>query len=281
MSGKIVAVPLPWPTLDVLTQALLPGSVTVVCGDPGAGKTFFVLDCMRAWTGAGHDSAVFFLEKDRKFYTHRLLAQLEGDPRYLDLAPKGWVRGNPAEVSGAMLRNRAVLDDLGGRMTLEGMGQRATLQRIYAWIREELQGGRRLLVVDPITGAHVAGDRWTADDGFMVETQKLLNQYGASLVLVTHPRKGNVATKSGHDMAAGAAYFRFSDTTLWIVKYATPKCLTVASPHGQAAFDASTVIQIHKARMGRGTGQEVAFSFGSGLHYREHGLVIGDAKDDG
>lgn len=276
-SGKVYAVPFPWPNLTSLTQANLPGSVTVICGDPGVGKTFFVLDCLRFWTNHGHDAAVFFVEKDRKFYLRRLLAQEEGAGIFVDLE---WVKRHGDEVRAAIERHRITLDALGDRMTLEGAGRRATLRTIYAWAQRELLAGRRVLVVDPITAADAGESRWRTDDGFMIETQKLLNHHGASLVLVTHPRKGNVTQKTGHDMAAGAAYFRFSDTTLWLSRPKTPRRVRIAGPCGFATIEALNLIQIHKARDGKGTNSELAYGFGDGLHFSEYGLVVGDAKDE-
>jgi KaiC/GvpD/RAD55 family RecA-like ATPase len=276
-SGRVYPVPFPWPLLSSLTQALIPGTVTLLCGDPGAGKTFFVLDCLRFWLDRKHDVSVFFVEKDRKFYLRRLLAQEEGNANLIDL---DWIRQNADEVREAKERHRQTLDAMGSRMELEGAGQRATLRRIYSWAEEELKNGRRVLVVDPITAADAGESRWRTDDGFMVETQKLLTRYGASIILVTHPRKGNVTQKSGHDMSGGAAYFRFSDTTLWLNRLKKPKGVKIVGPHGYAKVKASTVIQIHKAREGKGTGGELVYSFGNGLHFAEHGVVVADLKED-
>ena len=74
-AGEIYPVPLPWRTLGDLTHALLPGTVVVLAGDPGAGKTFFILGLLRYWTEHGHDAVAFFLEKNKTFYLRRLLAQ--------------------------------------------------------------------------------------------------------------------------------------------------------------------------------------------------------------
>jgi KaiC/GvpD/RAD55 family RecA-like ATPase len=277
VAGRILVVPFPWQTLSRLTQALLPGSVTVICGDPGVGKTFFVMDCLRFWVNHGHDAAAFFLEKDRKFYTRRLLAQEEGMAKYLDLE---WLKAHGGEAAAAMKRHRAIIDTVGDRMTLEGAGRRATIGSLCQWVETELRNGRRILIIDPITAADAGADRWRTDDGFMTETQKLLSRYGASLVLVTHPRKGNVTQKSGHDIGGGAAYFRFSDTTLWLTKLKSPKRVRVVGPFGIAHLEASTFVQIHKVREGPGMGCEVAFSFGDGLHFAEQGVVVGAAESD-
>lgn len=64
-AGKYLDVPWPWPTLTYLTRSLLPGTVTIVSGDPGAGKTWFVLDAAVHWHREGVAVAVYMLEETR------------------------------------------------------------------------------------------------------------------------------------------------------------------------------------------------------------------------
>jgi KaiC/GvpD/RAD55 family RecA-like ATPase len=255
----------------------MPGSVVVVCGDPGVGKTYLLLDCLRYWTANDVDASVFFLEEDRKFYLRRLLAQQEGDARYTQLA---WWKEHPDQVRAAMARQREAIDTLGARITVAGERGRVDLGKLTAWLHDELRSGRRVVAIDPITAAYAGADRWLADDVFLMETKALVSRYNASLVLVTHPRKGNVTLKSGHDMAAGAAYFRFSSTALWINRTAKPKRYHVATLHGPSTCDTDTTVQIHKAREGKARGQEIAMSFGDGLHFAEHGIVTGESDEE-
>jgi KaiC/GvpD/RAD55 family RecA-like ATPase len=276
-SGAISAIPWPWQKLHELTRALMPGTVTTVCGDPGVGKTYFALDCIRFWTEKGVDSAAFFVEKDRKFYLRRILAQQEGDSRYNDPA---WLRAHDAEWRAAMTRHKTWIDALGERITVEGTGKPACLRSLKKWVEVELAAGRRILLIDPITAADPGSDRpWEADRDFMIETQKLLTRYGASLILVTHPRKGNVTKKTGHDVAGGAAYFRFADTSLWIERFKQHKRFDVWSIHGPTVCDTDIVIQIHKARESKGTGRDLAMTFGDGLHFAEAGVILRESQE--
>jgi hypothetical protein len=85
IQGKIYNVPFPWNAITSATQALQPGSFCLLGGDPGVGKTFFILQCLRYWHGNGVNPAVFFAEKNTVFYMRRLLAQLTGNGKILDL----------------------------------------------------------------------------------------------------------------------------------------------------------------------------------------------------
>lgn len=277
ISRKVYNVAWPWHEMTRLTQALLPGTISVVCGDPGVGKTFFVLQCLRDWISNGHEAAVFFIEKDRKFHTRRLLAQLEGDGRFVDF---DWVRDNPAAVRSAIDKHSATIDQL-GKAIHSAPGDRVTLDSILGWIRQQASAGRRVLVIDPITAALAGVERWTKDDDFVLAAQAVMTAHGSSLVLVTHAKKGNrVGASSGHDMAAGAAYYRFADTTIWIQKAKRPKRVRYLTPHGYQTDRFGLFFQLHKTRDGRGSGTEVAVRFGEGLTFSEQGLVVGEVQDE-
>jgi len=133
VSGKVANVAFPWPLLTKLTAALLPGSVTCVVGDPGVGKTFWTLQCLPYWIGNGAESAVFFVEKDRKFHTMRMLAQLEGDGRFVDY---DWIRGNAAAVEAALAKHAATIDYF-GQFIHSAPESRVTLDTLYLWIKEQ------------------------------------------------------------------------------------------------------------------------------------------------
>ena len=71
ISGKRRALAWPWVNVGNLTKALLPASVVVLCGDPGATKSLLLLQAAAYWYGAGLNVAVYELEKDRAFHLHR------------------------------------------------------------------------------------------------------------------------------------------------------------------------------------------------------------------
>jgi hypothetical protein len=86
IAGRYAAVGWPWPMLGHLTQALRPGTVTLVCGSAGATKSFFVLQAVQHWLASGVKVALYELEEDRESWLTRVLALLEADGRLTDTA---------------------------------------------------------------------------------------------------------------------------------------------------------------------------------------------------
>jgi hypothetical protein len=278
MAGKIFNVPFPWSALTNLTQALLPGSIVSLCGDPGVGKTFWTLQCLQFWKGNDFKPAVFFIEKDRRFHTQRLLAQLEGNGGFCDLA---WIAKNHDAVKAAMARHRDYIDDLGGCIASR-VGGRITLNDLVTWMEQSVANGSRVLVIDPITAAHAGADRWTADDDFVSAAAQIVTQAKASLILLTHPRKGNIQGKaSGHDMAGGAAYNRFVDTVAWLRRPMKPRRVRIATAHGPSILTPDIFLHLQKTRDGKGSGLEIAMKFqGNALSFKEEGIVEKDVAAD-
>lgn len=270
IDGKIFNAPWPWDYLTQLTQALLPGTITVLCGDPGVGKTFVILQCLDFWLSNDLPSRVFFIEKDRVFHTRRLLAQLAGNGNLVDFE---WVKKNPEHVRKAMQDYGPMVDEM-GRCIDSSPCERVTLDGLLNWIRQHCSAGKRILVIDPITAAFAGIERWTKDDDFILAAQKLLTTHGASLVLVTHAKKGHRhGASSGHDMAAGAAFFRFSDTTIWLKRTQKPVLTKYRTKLGPTSGRLSVFFQILKARDGRGSGLDIAYTFGPELLFTEQGIV--------
>jgi hypothetical protein len=280
MDGKIQNVPFhDWPIFSRMTQALINGTITMVVGDPGVGKTFWILQNMLGWIEHGQNPACLFIEKNRRFHTHRLLAQLEGKGCFVDF---DWVKANPDEVVQAMTRHSKAIDQVGSHIWSEPQS-RLTLGAVGAWIRERAREKHRVIVVDPITAADAGDSRWRADEDFVLGLEKVVTETQSSLILVTHPKKGNrPGQPTGHDQAGGAAFFRFSDTDIWINRIKKPRKVWLRRGRDDQPWQESTNLffQVHKSRNGRSAGLEFAFTFADGLKFAEQGVVIKDAKTD-
>ncbi len=268
----------PWPQLSSMTQSLIPGTVTCIVGDPGTAKTFMVLQSLLHWIANGHDAAVFFVEKDRKFHTMRLLAQLESSGNFVNYE---WLANNGPAVERALARHRETIDLLGRHIASAPL-ERVTLDSMLAWVRQQASAGKRVMVIDPITAVAAGDKRWEADDTFVMEAQSILTAHGASLVLVTHSKKGNrPGAASGHDMAGGAAYHRFTDTTIWLHRARKPKRVQYrTSGNLPAAGTFELFFQLHKTRHAKGAGKELAYTFGDELRFAEQGVVTKDLPDE-
>lgn len=277
VDGSVYAVPWAYPHLSSITRALLPGTTTCVVGDPGVGKTFFILDNILHWYGAGYNPAVLFIEKDRRFHTMRLLAQLEGRGEFVDFE---WIKSHGAEVDDAMGRHGKLISEIGGCFHSPA-GQRVTLDYVAKWATRMASTGHRVLVVDPITAAFAGDKRWEKDDEFVIGCEAAMAKHNASLVVINHSRKGNrQGAASMHDMALGSAFMKFSDTIIWIAKAKKPRKVRVVGTHGAFVGKFDLFFQIQKARNGKGTNWELAYTFGEGLRFVEQGVVTKEEPEE-
>jgi hypothetical protein len=56
-AGELRSVSWPWGQLTRLSKALVPGTVTAICADPGSGKSFFALEAFAHWHRKGVKAA--------------------------------------------------------------------------------------------------------------------------------------------------------------------------------------------------------------------------------
>jgi hypothetical protein len=274
-SGRLYCAPFSHPMLTDLTQALLAPSVTSICGEPGIGKTFFVLQELRHWFANGIDADAFFIEKDRKFHLLRLIAQLECNPAFVDARQ---MKDQQAMVDAAMVRHGELIDEL-GRHIHSGYASQLTLADMGDWCESMFAKDKRVLVIDPITLLDAGRDRWIEDQKFMVRAQQLVTKYEASLILITHPKQGPNAHKpTASGQAGGAAYHRAADTQIWLHKPAKPRRVFYRGPSGMAQATFSIFGLLQKTRLGRGAGLELAFDFRN-LLFKEQGVVMKDSPN--
>ena len=80
-----------WPAVSQMARALMPGTVTAFCGDPGSGKSFMLLEAAWRWHQAGVKVAIFELEDAPAYHLNRSLAQIGGESGLMD---DEWIREN-------------------------------------------------------------------------------------------------------------------------------------------------------------------------------------------
>ena len=277
ISGKRQALVLPWPKLSELTFALLPGMVTIAAGAPGACKSFWLLQLLSFLYESGVKIACFELEHNKAYHLNRLLAQRSGESNLLN---PGWVRDNPDRARAFFEQHKTFLENF-GRCTCDAGEKEITLRELAEWVRQRAEGACRVIALDPITIVERSEQPWIADQRFLVECKKAIRRYGASLILVTHPRKGSKGAVGLDDLAGGAAYQRFSQTVLWIEKFAEPKDVTLKGDCGRFLTSINLSVHICKASNARGHGLRLGFNFEPAtLQFAEQGIIIGNKKDD-
>ncbi len=270
IAGRRVAVDWPWPKLSRLTKALLPGTVTLICGDAGVAKSFFLLEAAAHWHRHGHKLALYELDEDRQYRLYRALAQQTGNS---DLFDDSWVRDNPDAAREALERHQGFLDSF-GRCIYEAPDKQVSLADLGKWVHERAETGCRIIAVDPVTAASVSDRQWLDDGRFMIEAKAAVRANGASLVLITHPRKGRKGAIGLDELSGGAAYQRFSQSVIWLDRHKVPKVVEVSEACVTYATQINCTVHLSKTRNARGHGLCLAYNFqGASLRFSEEGII--------
>jgi KaiC/GvpD/RAD55 family RecA-like ATPase/5S rRNA maturation endonuclease (ribonuclease M5) len=268
-TGQFRAIPFKQkPLLSDLSKALMPGTLTTVCGDPGAGKSFFVLEDAWRWVlESGEKVKVLMLEDDDAFHQGRALAQMSG---YGDITDVDFVADNSTWAKAVLEQHQERLDKFAKNIETTNSAQRS-LDEIAQWIQNHAENGVRVIIVDPITAAKVSDKPWIDDQKFLFRVKNVLEQTGASLILTTHPRLGQAGKPSLSGMAGGASYPRFSQCVLWLKNHDQQ----IDSPvFGGPIVKHKQTVEIRKARNGKGQGQQVAINLNfQNLCFDELGVI--------
>lgn len=270
-AGKYVAIH--WPDLarvGSMSKALLPGCITTLCAEPGAGKSLIMLQMLKAWSDAGEKVALLALEDERRIHLQRIMAQTAQRSCLVD---DEWCRNNTTQVRNIFDRLKDVIDSIGANIRAESDRQ-MTLSDIGDWIETRAQSGVRIIIADPVTAAVTEKEPWAADTAFLMRVKSIARKYGTSVVLVTHPR-GQSKGSSLSGMAGGSAYPRFSHCALWLEKFDMQE---------RRGFDGGIVtcnrsIKIIKSRHGKGGGLTIGVLFDSEtLRFRDCGALAPEYK---
>ncbi len=264
IDGSIRAMGWPWELLQQFSQALLPGTITVLCGPPGCGKSLWLMEALAHWIDNGIRCALYALEENKTFHLLRALAQRAG---MAELTEPDWVRNYPDETRKAMAEHKTYLDTVGQFLYAQPLKQ-ISLSEISAWMREQLDAGCRIVAVDPITAASRGKNIWEADEEFILMSKKLADEYNASIIFVTHPVKQDSNPYLGN-LRGGAAYQQFVPNVFWLEKL---QGLQPVELIDGKMVRINRILHILKARNAKEmeTGK-LAFLMTKGLRFIEHG----------
>lgn len=273
ITGQRKAVEWPWRRFAKMTNALLPGTVTLICGDPGSAKSFFLVEALAFWHSQGYKVAAYELEEDRKYHLVRALAQYANNSNILDC---DWIKDNPNESRQTVKQHAQSLDGL-GQCIWEAPTQQCTTDQLAQWVEDRAKDGCRIIAIDPITAAEPSDKPWIADGKFMSRAKKVCVDYGVSLVLITHPKKGRQKAIGLDELAGGSAYQRFSQTIVWIEQHKGYVKKLVKTDMGRTEIDTNRSIYLVKTRNGKGQGFDLAYRFsGESLRFAEQGIIVED-----
>ncbi len=265
MAGKWQS--LDWPTkvLGTLSRASIPGSVTLLCADPGAGKSWLMLQLMIFWHRLGIKSAVRMFEDSAHVHMARLLAQMTGQGGHTDDA---WIRDHFEQVQYHMTTHKTELMALGSRIIPE-TDELWSAEDLVKWAERTAKAGNRVLMIDPITAIKQGREPWLQDFELAMRLKNIAKKYECSIILTTHPR-GTAREPSLIGMSGGVAWPRFSHTVLWLEMHRAPKEVRL---WGGEVSAINRTMHILKCRHGKGAGASVGLNFGDDVRFSEVGIL--------
>jgi len=268
ITGELVTIKFPFRWTGFLSNALLPGTLTIICGGIGASKSFMLLQCLMYWIRKGIRACCYMLEEDTDFHTQRALAQLAGISKLTDFE---FVCKNHEIARQAMSENYDFLNDFGYCIETSPTSQQ-TQPQIAEWILSKAKQGNRIICIDPITAAAQAKEIWIVDNTFLQAIKRTATDYNVSIVMVTHPIK-TVSAPDMNQLAGSAAYARFVQTILWLENH-EEKTNLVEGDCGTTETGHNRTLHLLKCRNGAGQGKKIAFEFNvDSLTLRELGLI--------
>ncbi len=267
--GRREAVNWPWSGINE-TLALLPGTVTILCGGVGASKSFMLLEAAEFWHNKGILIAVYELEDDRNYHLIRSLAQKAG---VSGITSTVWQKDNPEQALSIFEQHRGFLDSFG--KCIYSSRKQPTLKDVAKWIEDKAKTCR-IIAVDPVTiAAHKGEAIWKEDDEFLDIIKRAAVKNECSVIIITHPVKG-VSNPDVNQLAGGAAYQRFAHSILWLESHES-KTSRVKMACGTIEAEYNRTLHILKARNGQGLYKKIACEFEPDtLRLKEIGVISKD-----
>lgn len=270
------------PQLSRLTQAVTPGSTVLVAGNPGAGKSYHILEQVWRWYLEKQvPLAIYELEKNKDFWLKRAHSQMAGKSQ---LTSVDWVEENVSEALALYDEYAEDLDRFSRVITPMPTDKPLKLLEIADWIEAEARQGKRIVIVDPVTMGLKSANGWLDDFDFMVRCNQISAAHGCTIILITHPKNESVVSgkPSLGSLAGGTAYYRFADVVLWFKKHKQEQTEVIdLTGDGRDEFKQAMQyrheIQIWKSRNGAGDGVHLAILWDSNTsRFAEIGEILGE-----
>lgn len=279
ITGRFQSLGLPFRGLYELSHPYIPGTITILCGDPGSNKSFFVALQLMWMQERGHKTAVFFMEKDRGMHLQRMAAMLEQSNRYIDTP---WLNQNPDLARRFADKHKAFMGECGAHIWTDRIPP--SKKNCVEWVQARCAEGYRLIVMDPITvAASFSREPWKEDHELMVALSIAATDSGSSLLLTTHPRHGSKTGPGLDDLAGGLSFARFCDTAWWLESLKEEKKYELdrwSGGHRESVTEEiNRMVHVIKARNGKGTGMKLGMRWvPDALRLEEVGVARAEVK---
>ena len=273
-SGKMRALKSPWAMIDADVRLNLPGTLNVLCGDPGSAKSFLTLQLFMFTLAGGERVSLYELEETKGWHMSRALAQLSGEPRVTDMV---YVQENADRVAILRERWRAELETLGGAMVCVE-DHAIPPDEVLQWAERECKAGARMIGIDPITALLPSQKPWIDDQHTVTQLRRIVDKYHASVWIVTHPKKGRKLEISMDVMAGGASMSRFVNNVLWLERTEKPELHVL---YGGITVEADRILHVCKCRDGLAAGRKLSMTLRrDNLTFVEHGWIKERREND-
>lgn len=280
---------LPWPRLTQITKALRPGSVTILAGPSGHGKSIFALQLAAHIHNQGEDFSYLILEDRKADFERRILAHLSGNWDVIDDDVSGATKrmeilahyeSQLADLAEHVGENpRIPTTDSAGNPTVPPL----PYQKVLDWAGRALTSSR-VVFIDPIAQIDFGENKeWKGQADFMRQITGLSAFHKSSVFLVCHTvKRGGFASRvplSGEDIQGAAEIKRLSHTILLLdVHEETENAVWREGGNREYILHDRTVI-VDKARNGTGKGNRLAFNM-NGPAFQELGVLAPKEKTD-
>jgi len=272
---------LPWPRLSSLSKFLKPGTLAVLGGSPGAGKSFLALAIGLACQSADVGWSYLPLESDRAFFLRRLAAMLdrsfdalldtEDDPNAEERASAAVdrVRGELQTMARCIFENPTLPSATGEARTV-------TPEYVLEWLESQFSNGRRVCIFDPLAMIDFAQgrDQWRSENSFIQSLVSLAYRTGGTVCMVAHliKRVESRLVEVG-DLQGGASIGRLAASVILVQKHATKESEVFRHSQLTAPVEHNRTLVLAKSRNSADS-LPLAFEFGeNGPNYKELGVI--------
>ncbi len=258
--GKFKHIPfVGMPTLNVIGQFMLPETSTMLVANQGAGKSMLIGQWLNDWVNGPNPIKVraLFLEGSEDQHIYRFLTQIANNSK---LSNTDYQNQFTHLVRTELEKHHLELEKMCRSIRFAG-GEIWDHAEILAWISEQAKNKADVIIIDPITAAKPTREPWIKDQEFILATRKIIQDHKCRIIIVTHPRSGNISKPSLGGVAGGMAFTRFADNACWLSSYPEPQSgiVEISGYSVPKTYDRS--ITINKSRYGSGTGRTIGYNF--------------------
>lgn len=273
--------------LSGLSQFMRPGTLTILGGDPGSGKTFMGLECLIASLKSYGSGYYIPLEGRHVDIMERVglrlqrswvgNIQLDGNETSYDLQRKAQCRTD------MITRNKDKIDALQAYVGCPpGMdNNEATEWQNVAESANIYMRKNRVVIIDNLSFVHFNSQSIFTEQGLFVnQLIRGVQDTGATCLLLSHTKKRGRSERTGaftqDDLAGSAAMARAADCVLLLESHQKKESEIYRKNGEYEIIEHNKTMHMGKTRHGSGEGQSLAYNFGlNGPTFEEFGVIKG------